>query len=235
MIHIQTLVIKRMVELRNTFNCTDLIQLKQKKFLFKVANYLKKIVLILALILIFSCQEKIKEIRYYPNNILFSNENTEVIGLDTTKLNFKQITNKIGTFDEGYGKLVVEFDDGNMKKRIIPFAYGSGLIKERNILEITSDSILIDNGYSISELKRILKRHYTNKGEIPYYSETPYNTLVEVTVDTSSSGKELKEDLIRLTRTFDEIKNEVQDTIKLYVYFDYLRQTLRPPPPPKKE
>jgi len=228
MIHIQILVIKKMIEFRKNFNCTGLVQLK----IFKVANILKKIAFISALILVFSCQEKITEIRYYPNDALFANENAEIIGLDTTKLNFKKITNKIGTFYEGFGELVVEFHDGYIKKRVIPFVYGSGLIKERNILQITSDSILIDNRYPISELKRILKRHYTNKGKIPYYSESPYSTLVEVTVDTSKSGKELKEDLIRLTRTFDEIKNELQDTIKLYVYFDYLRQTPRPPPPP---
>ncbi|HHC80878.1 MAG TPA: hypothetical protein ENK46_13410 [Flavobacteriia bacterium] len=184
--------------------------------------------------MIFSCQEKMIKIQYYPDDTLYTEKNAEIIRLDTTKLNFKQITDKIGTFYNRFGKLVVEFDDGKVKKRVIPFVFDGGLIKERNILEITSDSILIDDRYPISELKRILKRHYTNKNNISYYSESPYNALVEVTIDTNKSGKELKQVLTNLTSTFDEIKNELQDSIKLSIYFDYSRQTPRPPRPPKE-
>lgn len=204
-------------------------------FLLSEAIYLKSISVILILILLFtSCQENETKIQYYPDDTLYTEKNAEIIRLDTTKLNFKQITDKIGTFYNRFGKLVVEFDDGKVKKRVIPFVFDGGLIKERNILEITSDSILIDDRYPISELKRILKRHYTNKNNISYYSESPYNALVEVTIDTNKSGKELKQVLTNLTSTFDEIKNELQDSIKLSIYFDYLRQTPRPPRPPKE-
>jgi len=210
---------------------------KQPNFCYSVLRetmHLKSILVILILLLFSSCQENKIKIQYYPDDTLYIEKDAEIIRLDTTKLNFKQITDKIGTYYNNFGKLVVEFDDGKLKKRIIPFVYDGGLIKERNILEITSDSILIDDGYAISELKRILKRHYTNKGKIPYYSESPYNALVEVTVDTSKTGKELKQALTNLTRTFDEIKDELQDSIKLSIYFDYLRQTPLPPAPPKE-
>ena len=112
--------------------------------------------------MIFSCENKTTETRYYPTDRNFSEQNSELIGLDTTKLNFLGITNKIGTYYKNYGKLVVEFNDGQIKKRITPYVYDGGLIKYRNVLPITSDSILKDNGYSISELKRILKKHYLN-------------------------------------------------------------------------
>lgn len=195
---------------------------------------MRKALYISTIFSILSCENKPTEIRYYPTDRPFNNETSLLIGLDTTKLNFRQLTNKVGTFYKDYGKLVVEFNDQKVKKRITPYVYDGGLIKYRNILEIKSDSILVDEGYSISDLKRILKSHYLNKGEISYYSDSPKKALVEVSVDTNKTGKELKEVLIKLTRTFDEIKEEINDTIELRVFFDYIRQ-IPPPPPPKIE
>ncbi|WP_246293549.1 MULTISPECIES: hypothetical protein [Winogradskyella] len=194
---------------------------------------MRKTLSILSILLILSCENKTTEIRYYPTDRNFSVETKEVIGLDTTQLNFREITNKVGTFDKDYGKLVVEFDDGKIKKRVTPYVYDNGLIKSKNILRIKSDSILIDNKYSINELKRILKRHYLNKDKVPYYPDSPKNGLVEITINTNKTGKELKKVLSKLTQVFDEIKEEVNDTIELRIYFDYLRQIPPPPPPPK--
>ncbi len=194
---------------------------------------MEKILLLATIILILSCENKTTEMRYYPTDREFSEDNVELIGLDTTGLNFRQLTNKSADFYTDEGNLVVvEFDDGQMKKRVIPYVYTGGLIKMKNVLQIKSDSILIDNGHPISELKWILKRHYLNKGEIPHYSDSPERALVEVTIDTNQSGKELKEVLTKLTRTFDEIKSEINDTIELRVAFDYFRQIPPPMPPP---
>lgn len=198
-----------------------------------VTTHLRKLTFISIFLLTLSCRNKTTEIRYYPTDREFSKENSELIGLDTTQLNFKQLTNKIGTYYNDYGKLVVEFNDGNIKKRIIPYVYDGGLIKYKNALEIKSDSILIDSGYPISELKKLLKRHYLNKGKIPYYSDSPQSAFVEITIDTNKTGKELKEVLTKLTKSFDEIKSEIKDTIELRIFFDYLRQTIPPPPPPE--
>ncbi|WP_034258901.1 hypothetical protein [Aequorivita capsosiphonis] len=194
---------------------------------------MKNIIYISTLLLIFSCGKQTTEIRYYPTDREFSNEKSELIGLDTTKLNFIGLTNKVGTFYKDYGKLVVEFDDGNIKKRIIPYVYDGGLIKSRNVLPITSDSILKDYGYPITELKKLLKRHYLNDGKNLSYSVSTRRALIEVTIDTSKSGKELKEVLTKLTRSFDEIKEEVNDSIELRIFFDYFRQIPPPPLPPK--
>jgi hypothetical protein len=193
--------------------------------------------------ILFSCRQKdrikqaeikVSEIREYPTDREFKIDIGELIGLDTTALNFKQITNRISSFqEENYGQLKVEFEDNKIKKRLTPYVYDEGLIKQKNILRIKSDSILIDDGYSIDELKRILKRHYLNKGKIPYYSDSPQKAIVEVTIDTNKNGKELKELLIKLTSTFDEIKEEINDSIELRVFFDYFRQ-IPPPPMPLK-
>lgn len=196
---------------------------------------MRKALYISTILFILSCENKTTEIRYYPTDRAFTEESSELIGLDTTELNFREITNKVRTYNKDYGKLVVEFDDGRIKKRITPYVYDGGLIKFRNVLPITSDSILKDEGYDISELKRILKKHYLNKGENFRYAKSPKKALVEITIDTNKSGKELEKVLTKLTRTFDEIKEEINDTIELRVFFDYFRQIPPPPPPPKIE
>lgn len=78
---------------------------------------MRKTVFISLLFLSISCKKEITEIRYYPTERLFSDKTSELIGLDTTQLNFKQITNKIGTHYNNYENLVVEFNDENIKKK----------------------------------------------------------------------------------------------------------------------
>lgn len=193
-----------------------------------------KIICISFIFLILSCEKKTTETRYYPTDREFSNESSTFIGLDTTQLNFRQITNKAGTDYDNVGKLVVEFKDGTIKKRIIPYRYDGGLTKYKNVLSIKLDSILIDRGYPISELKWVLKRHYLNKGLVPNYADSPQKAIIEITIDTSKNGQELKKVLTKLTRSFDAIQKEIKDSIQLRVFFSYFRQ-IPPPPPIKKD
>jgi len=189
---------------------------------------LKKIVYISILIFILGCKQKstkevsYPETRYYPTDRKFIVETSKFIELDNTRLNFKQITNEISSFQEKVDrKAIIRFEDNEIKKLIIPYVYDIGLIKQKNVLKIKSDSILIDNGYPISELNRILKRHYLNKGKIARYSTSPRRALVEITIDTNKTGKDLEKVLTKLTQSFDEIKKEISDTIELRVLFDY--------------
>ncbi|WP_325449798.1 hypothetical protein [Gelidibacter sp.] len=148
-------------------------------------------------------------------------------------MNFKEITNWIGKNQDNEITSIIEFKDDQIVKKIIPFVRGNGLFKERNILRLKSDSILIDDGYPISELKRILKRHYSNNGKDFRYPDSSERAGVEITLDTNQTANELKHFLINLTRTFDEVKNEEKNTIQLKFIFDYYRQIPLPPPPPK--
>ncbi len=136
-------------------------------------------------------------------------------------MNFKDITNWISKNQHNDIRSIIEFKDGQILKKIIPFVRGYGLFKERNLLNIKSDSILVDDGYPIKELKRILKRHYTNNGKDYRYSDSPKQSGVEISLDTSKTANELKHCLINLTRTFDEVKREVKDSIELKFIFDY--------------
>ncbi|WP_148256148.1 hypothetical protein [Lacinutrix sp. 5H-3-7-4] len=195
---------------------------------------MRKALYISTILLILSCENETTEIQYYPSTPDFSTERAVLFGLDTTDLNFRQITNKVASYYGKWEYLTIEFNDGRIKKRITPFVYDGGLIKYRNVLPITSDSILKEKGFPISELKQILKKHYLNKDENFRYAKSPNKALVEVTIDTSKTGKELEKVLVNLTRVFDEIKEEVNDSIELKVFFDYFRQ-IPPPPMPKMQ
>lgn len=186
---------------------------------------MKKIILISTILLILSCENKTTDIRYYPTDREILNEQMEIIALDTTTLNFRQITNKIGNDyypEPNFKEIALEFYDGQIKKIVIPYVYSGGLIKQKNVLVITNDSILIDNGYRIDELKRILKRHYQNNGKIPNYPVSAHKALIEVNIDSTKTGLEIKEILTKLTHSFDEIKSEINDSTELRVFIsDY--------------
>ena len=182
--------------------------------------------------LILNCKNKVSDIRYYPNNLIKSTKNIKEIDLDSIPLNFKEITDLVRKTKNEKKNLSIEINDNGITKKIIPYVYNGGLIKERNILHLKYDSILIDNGYLITELKPILKRHYTNNGKNYRYSDSPKRAIVELNIDTNKTGTDLKKILINLTRTFDEVKSEVKDSIELRLIFNYFRRNPPPPPPP---
>jgi hypothetical protein len=196
---------------------------------------MRKTIFLLIIYLLLSCENKTTEKRCYPDELPLPKEEYKVIDLNITKLNFRQITNLVENdgFEYDYNNVIIEFDDGKIRKKIMPYFYGSGLYKKKNVLKINLDSIFIDDNYPIGKIKRILKRHYLNKGKIPNYSDSPQKAIVEVRIDTNSSARELKELLIKLTRSFDGIKDEINDNIELRVYFDYLKQI--PSLTPKEE
>jgi len=196
---------------------------------------MRKIFFLSTLLLILSCKKRTPEIRYYPTYPISQQDSIEKLDLEKTTMNFKEITNWIGENQYNEIRSVIEFKDGQIIKKIIPFVRGNGYYRERNILSISSDSIFIDDGHSISELKWVLKRHYTNNGKNFRYPDTSDHAGVEITLDTNKTANELKHSLINLTRIFDEVNSEVNDTLQLKFIFDYFRQIPPPPPPPKQQ
>ncbi len=146
-------------------------------------------------------------------------------------MNFKEITDWIRTNQYDDKKSVIKIQKDNIIREIMPFADGGGCyFRMMNFLEIKSDSILVENGYKIEKLDSILNLHYTNNGKSFYYADSPKRAIVKVTIDTSKTGTELKDFLIKLTTSFDKIN--FKDSLELRLMFDYFRQTPRPPAPP---
>ena len=147
--------------------------------------------------MILSC-EKPTEIRNYPTDAQTDKFETKEIDLDTTKLNFKGITNWVSSNDWEDKISLIQIQDGHIHKRIFPHTFAGDFFSDKNIIKITSDSILEDNGYPIEKLKPILTEHYLNiKNNYPF-RKSPQFAMVNVTIDTSKTAAELKEFLKKL-------------------------------------
>lgn len=190
---------------------------------------MRLILVFLFCLVFFGCKNHKKEVRYYPSKDLHNESRLVNINLDRRDLNFLEITGMVRQIYREDKIPLIEIIDNGINKRIIPLVFDE--TRMRDILSITSDSILIDKGYSIVELKPILIRHYSNNGKNYLYPRSYKRAIVEITIDTSKKGKDLKKTLLNLTRTFDEINKELKDTLELRVFFDYFRQ-IPPPPPP---
>lgn len=192
-----------------------------------------KLIPFVILLLFLSCKVDREQVRFYPAKQSFTN--TEQLKICSVK-NYKEVITLAETIRSKKRIPEIIIKDENIRKRIIPFTYGNGLTKERNILKITTDSVLIDNGYTITNLKQLLKRHYLNKGNIPYYSDSPQKAIIEINFNKNENCKDIKGLLIKLTRTFDEVNREVKDSLKLNVFFNlfkYIPPPMNPPPPSK--
>ena len=204
-------------------------------FLYETLPFILNKITLILILLISGCSQKPTEIRHYPDEDIYKSGKTVQINLNQDDLTFKEITDSIHQYQTTDLVTLFELEDGRTLKRIMPYTYSGGLIKTKNVLTITTDSILIDNGYSIDRLPDLLARHYMNKGENPIYSDSPERAIVEVSLDTSKSAIEVKQFLNKLTQTFDNLKGRTADSLKLQLMFNYFRQIPPPPPPPKPE
>ena len=178
-----------------------------------------------------SCQDNSSIFKYYPSAIDYSEIDVEIINLDSTQLNFKQIVSKVGNSDYGSRTVVVEVSEENVIKRFIPFTYSDALYKNRNVLRIKSDSILKLGGYPISELDTILRKHYFNNGSNSNYSDSPDKAIVEINLDSTTEAHAIKKTLISVSNSFDKLKLTAKDSIVLRVFLSYSRPAEIPPMP----
>jgi hypothetical protein len=195
-----------------------------------VGKHLRKITFILVFSTFLSCVIKEKKVFYYPSYSENSGNKFETINLEKTDLNFKGIVNRI---DRNLNETLIEFKDGRNIKKIKAFVHNGGLIKRKNIMQISKDSVLIDNGYLISDLKKLMKRHFLNKGKIEYYSDSVEKAIFEISLNPNENANELKEILKKLTFEFDSLKKEINEKIELIIFFSYFRfEKINIPPPP---
>lgn len=191
---------------------------------------MRKITFILVFSTFLSCIREDKKVIYYPSYSENSENKFETINLEKTALNFKEIVNRI---DQNFNETLIEFKDGKNIKKIKVFVHNGGLIKRKNVLQISTDSVLIDNGYLISDLKKLMERHFLNKGKIQYYSDSVEKAIFEISLNPNKNANELKETLKKLTFEFDSLKKEINEKIELIIFFSYFRfEKINIPPPP---
>ena len=172
---------------------------------------------------------------FYPSKEYVEKHKILEIDLDKTELNYKSIIHFISKIQIQGKRTLITIEDHNITRKIIPYVDAGGYRKMKNVLQIKEDSILIDHNYPIKDLSKILARHYENNGKILQYSDSPKKAIVEITIDTASSGSELKKILLTLTKEFDILNTKHKDSLDLIVYLDYFKQMRFPPPAPSIE
>lgn len=187
--------------------------------------------------LVCCCGRKIEEnqvVIYYPSKDLFTSNDLIKIDLHNPKLNFKRIKHLINDIHIKDSTPYILIKNKDTIRKIMPLRNDWGYKAGKNILRIVKDSIYKAGKHSISELDRLLKKHYENNGKDPRYSQRTERAWVEIEIDTNASGVELKKILHIVTRAFDKINKYHQDSLKLKIGLSYFHQIPPPPPPPKE-
>jgi len=179
---------------------------------------IKKIIYLLILFSIVSCENEKEQVKYHPSDFDISEFNGEIISLDSTNYNFSQITDKID-----FQNLILEFSDNKTKKQVIPYNFKFGSFRKKNILGIDYDSIYKENGFSIDKIDLIMEKHYLNYGKNNEYSDFSKRAVIAIMIDSADSGKKLKDLLIKVTNSYDKLETKSIDTLRLYIFLNYLK------------
>ncbi|GAB1858720.1 hypothetical protein MHTCC0001_35600 [Flavobacteriaceae bacterium MHTCC 0001] len=187
---------------------------------------------ILILLLFLSCQNTEENTeKYYPNKNFFDSKKTRKIDLGNNSPKPSKLPILINDIYEEDSLPYFEIiKSKNEVIKIMPLmgGMGNGYYKEDFFLSITQDSILsyLGKNYLLSDLNRILKKHYEDYGK---------NACVEISIDDDASlgNSALKKTLIKLTSSFENLDLKNKDSIELKVVLSNLRFTPKPPPRPE--
>jgi hypothetical protein len=175
-----------------------------------------------------SCEKKEITVKYYPTEDVVNDSSSVVFELDSLKMNFKEFVNKCYELEDLQKQTIVELIDGDTLKKIKIHVKGNGLFYQRNILYVINDSIQKDKNYPLSDLEKIMKKHYLNNGKIDNYPDSADRALVLITLKDNQNVNDLKNHLLTITKAFDEINKENKDSLRLNIFIE----NLVPPPPP---
>lgn len=184
---------------------------------------MKKIIFISLIVLLVSCEKNRKEIKYYPS-LLDHKEKVDF------KNNYKSFVEEVIKLSHNDKKPYIELKNKNIIRKIFLYVRGNVLIKERNIVNLSSDSIFTtEKGYKIKMLASILEKHYLNDGKSYFYLDSPDKALVEISLKKHQTKQDLENVLEKLTSEFDKLNLKIKKDLELYVFLDYF-SLLAPPP-----
>lgn len=190
---------------------------------------MKQLLIIVSLLLFIACGKSGTETRYYPAGENPPSEDVVEIDLDTVGVNVREIIRQIGSIQNRGETPVIQFFDDGVLKRIIPVLTSVDRIPAENKLIIRSESLIREQAFPGNRLKPVLRQHYV---AVSGDRGSPDQAIIVVAVDPERTAVELRHVLRNLTRTFDEVDQEVEEDLNLHILFDYFSPTPAPPPPP---
>ena len=191
--------------------------------------------MLISLILI-SCKNNEKSIKkelFYPNQSEFSkNGNYQFLDLKAFE-NFDGFVDSLENLNYRGKKGYLKFESNKLKINILVSTtfgqYSPILLKFKNILSVSKDSLKKEKDYPIRDLKNILKKDLLNFGKNNRYSDSPEKLIVSLT----SEIDELENLLFKVSKVFNEIQQESTDSLSLNIFIN--RRTEIYPPPPRTE
>lgn len=199
---------------------------------------MKKVLILIIVIAIFSCKNKEKIKFYYPSENYYKNiENPVELELDNFS-NFEKLIDSIGILMADKKNVVSQINEKNKyyyfeinsleeKGRTIPYH-----IKLRNLLGISTDSILKNDYYSTDSLSSFLKKDLLNFGKDRDFSDNPNRLIVSIELEKNQRVLEVKKILLEVFKTYDKLDKVKRDTIPLNIYFNWKSIKVRRPPIP---
>lgn len=186
------------------------------------------ILLFIMPILYLSCKnnESIKQSnsKFYGCNL----ENDSIVLLRISDfMNFQELYGEVEQISCSGGVAGVELENEGVHS-ILTFSnpcwenYACILIRRRNVFEILDDAINFEKAYPIDSLNSLLKKHYENPENLPYYSEHPNKVIVSIKYETNKLDK-LSSLLDTLIRAYDRV--EYSHCLNVWL-------NGKPPPPP---
>ncbi len=200
---------------------------------FAIKN-MKKLFYILLVISLYTCKSKVNRLekieQFYPSKELFNEQYGLVeINLETTKLNFKEITNLSERFSENDSVPYLTFKANDTVKKILLMTI-FGVSTTSYSLTINKDTIhTFNRKYSNKRLYKALKEYYESEKEAAF-NHRNRKPLIVIELDTNATSKDLFKKLNYLTHEFDKLNKTHQDTLELKVGLTYFSQIPGPPP-----
>ena len=189
--------------------------------------------ILLLVLIISSCQENREEntrdVIYYPSQREFLNSDFQYIDLKAFP-SFDKLIDSLETLKYNLKKAGFKIETDSVDYHVLAstiFGQDSPpMIKFKNILSVSNDSVKKNETYPIRELKQHLRKDLYNQGRDLKFADSPEKMIVSVTSDMD----ELENLLIKIFRTFQEIEKESSDSLQLNIQLNR-RMEIFPPPP----
>ncbi len=157
---------------------------------------------------------------YFPSKDFFEkNKPTEI---RIKNLNFQELTDSIrnGLYKNEF--YYIKINNKNIEYKITPFAYTGGLIKEKNVLEISKDSVKFSFiNYPIDKLSYYLKSHYENNGKNVNSPDSYKKAILKLVLKKEDDSQTLNKLLLKVVKTYQKTNIKLKDSIELNISFNY--------------
>ena len=194
---------------------------------------MKRLIYLLSFILVLSCKKENKNIKinYYPSELSFKNQKLIEFVEKDSNTDFKDLINFIVNSYANNIKPYITISNQEDKTidKVLFIRHDWGYYDSRNFITITKDSILKNGKHPMSELPRLLEKHYLNTYKDSRYPNDASKAYVLIALEIEDDIEILKMLVKKLISGFDSF-NKVNDNI-FELKIGLSSEKFIPPPP----